>query len=110
MQKKAPDNELLRLAIITLLISSMFGILYYFPEGETFDSVSMGAVLAVIARTMLYAPFPIFALYLISLGLNSRYKKRRSFPKLQAFLYDLGILLTVFIIFLASIFIFLFGF
>ena len=104
MKQKQMNNELLRLAIITLLIACMFGILQYYPEGKTFDSIEMGVLLKVVASTMLYAPFPIFVIYLILLGLNSRYDKKRVYFKLQAFFYDLGIFLTVFIILLATLF------
>ncbi len=104
MKQKQINDELLRLAIITLLIACMFGILQYFPEGKTFDSMGIGVVLKVVALTMLYAPLPIFAIYLILLGLNSRYEKKRVYLKLQSFFYDLGIFLTVFIIILATLF------
>jgi len=95
------ENELLRLAIITLLVASMFGILQYFPDGKTFDSIGMGFIFKVIASTMLYATFPTFALYLTFLGLNSRFKKKINFMRLQAFFYDLGIFLMVVIIMFA---------
>lgn len=104
VEYKETDSELMRLAIITLLIAGMFGILQVFPEGKTFDSVGIGMILKVIASTMLYAPFPIFAIYVMLLGLNSRYEKGRNFIKTQAFFYDLGIFLTTFIIILATLF------
>src|SRR3989344_3621934 len=66
MEEKQINGELLRLAIITLLIASIFGILQYFPEGKTFDTISIGVVLKVIASTILYATFPIFAILFIS--------------------------------------------
>ena len=101
MKKKLANNELLRLAILTLLIAAMFGILQYFPKGETFDKIGIGVVLKVIASTMLKATFPIFAMYIILLGLNLRYEKKREYPKLQSFFYDLGIYFTTFIIILS---------
>ena len=105
MEEKQINGELLRLAIITLLIASIFGILQYFPEGKTFDTISIGVVLKVIASTILYATFPIFAIYLMFLGLNSRYEKKKNFIKAQTFFYDLGIFLTTFIIIFAILFI-----
>lgn len=105
IESKESDNELLRLAIITLLIAAMFGILQYF-QGKTFDTMSMDVILKVVALVMLKATFPIFAIYLILLGLNSRYEKNRIYPRLQAFFYDLGIFLTTFVIILASLFYF----
>ena len=45
MEEKQLNGELLRLAIVTLLIASMFGILQYFPEGKTFDTVGIGVAL-----------------------------------------------------------------
>jgi hypothetical protein len=104
IELKESDNELMRLAIITLLVAAMFGILQIYPDGKTFDTMSIGVVLKVVASTMLYAPFPIFIIYLILLGLNTRYGKNRAYPKLQAFFYDLGIFLTTFIFILASLF------
>lgn len=104
MEEKQTNNELLRLAIITLLVATMFGILQIYPDGKTFDTMSIGVVLKVVASTMLYAPFPIFIIYLILLGLNTRYEKSRTYPKLQSFFYDLGIFLTTFIFILASLF------
>ncbi|MFH1152061.1 MAG: hypothetical protein V1788_02975 [Nanoarchaeota archaeon] len=104
MKQKQINDELLRLAIIILLIVCIFGVLQYYPEGKTFDSIGLGVVLKVVASTMLYAPFPIFAIYLILLGLNSRYEKKRVYLKLQSFFYDLGIFLTVFIIILVTLF------
>lgn len=104
MEEKQINNDLLRLAVITLLIASMFGILQYFPEGKTFDTIGMGVILKVVASTMLYAPFPIFVIYLIILGLNSRYEKSRTYFRLQSFFYDLGIFLTTFIIVFVSFF------
>lgn len=71
MEEKQINYELLRLAIITLLVAVMFGILQIYPDGKTFDTMSMGVVLKVVASTMLYAPFPIFVIYLILLGLNT---------------------------------------
>jgi len=105
MDEKQINGELLRLAIITLLIASMFGILQYFPEGKTFDTLGMGATLKVIASTMLYFPFPIFILYLLLLGLNLRYDKEGNFLKAKAIVYDLGIILTTFIITLSALFV-----
>ncbi|MDD5331433.1 MAG: hypothetical protein PHE43_01240 [Candidatus Nanoarchaeia archaeon] len=97
MEQKQTNDELLRLAIITLLVACMFGVLQYFPEEKTFD-LGIDVVLKVVASTMLLAPFPIFVIYLIILGLNLRYKKKRTFLKSQAFFYDFGIALTIFII------------
>lgn len=105
VEPKENDNELMRLAIITLLIVAMFGILQYF-QGMTFDTISTDVILKVVALVMLKATFPIFAIYLILLGLNTRYEKNRNYPKLQAFFYDLGIFLTTFVIILASLFYF----
>ncbi len=82
----------------------MFGVLQYYPKGETFDSIGLEIILKVVASTILYAPFPIFSIYLILLGLNSRYEKKRVYFKLQKAFYDLGIVLTVFIIILAALF------
>jgi hypothetical protein len=102
---KESDNELMRLAIITLLIAAMFEILQYF-QGTTFDTINTDVILKVVALVMLKATFPIFAIYLILLGLNTRYEKNRTYPKLQAFFYDLGLFLTTFVIILASLFYF----
>ncbi|MFZ5955662.1 MAG: hypothetical protein ACOYT4_04500 [Nanoarchaeota archaeon] len=104
LELKEKDNELMKLAIITLLVAVMFGILQIYPDGKIFDTIGIGVVLKVVASTMLYAPFPIFLIYLILLGLNTRYEKSRTYPKPQAFFYDLGIFLTTFIFILASLF------
>lgn len=105
--KEYINKELLRLAVITILIAGIFGILQYFPEGKTFASLEMGVILKVVALTMLYAAFPIFALYLLFLGINLRYEKGKKYPNAQSFFYDLGIFITTFIIVLSLLIFFL---
>ena len=88
------NNEALRLAVIALLIALTFGILQHYGE-QTFDSVGMDIILKVSAIVFLYVLVPLSTLYLVLMGVNLRYHKRRIFSKLQFFFYDLNIALAV---------------
>ena len=103
MKKKEIDNELLRLAIITLLVATMFGVLQYFGD-KTFETIGIDAILKTVALVLLKVPFLIFIFYVILMGLNLRYEKRKEFLKLKAFIYDLGIDMTIFVICFAILF------
>ncbi|MFA5992353.1 MAG: hypothetical protein WC796_01460 [Candidatus Pacearchaeota archaeon] len=97
LTEKKINIELLRLAIIALLVASMFGVLQYF-QNNTIDALGVDALLKVVAIVLFKAPFLLFITYVIVLGLSLRYENKNSFPKVQAYLYDLGIFLTSFLI------------
>ncbi len=104
MTKDWLNEEMLRLAIIALLVAIIFGILQYFPEDKKFEVIEMGVTLKVIAIVMLKTVMPLtFGVYLMFLGLNSRYNTINKFKKLQEFFYNLGIDLTIFVILFSSL-------
>ena len=88
---------MLRLAVITLLIGIMFGILQYFPPEKTFETIGMGAILKGRAISFFYVVMPCFVIYLIFLGFNARYKRTINLSAPQEFFYDLGISLIIYI-------------
>ena len=104
--KESTDKEMLKLTVITVLMVSMFGILQYFPEGRTFDSIEIGLFLKGIALIMLQVSLPIFSLYLIFLGINLQGEKSK-YPNAQSLFYELGIFSTTFTILFTIMFFFL---
>ena len=94
------NHETLRLAIVALLIAIIFGLLQIFPEGKTFENVSLGAILKAISLSALPITLPFFGIYVLLIAHNMRYKKNKSLLKLQHLFYDLGVFLTIFMTFL----------
>jgi hypothetical protein len=96
--KKETDKEILRLAVVTLLISSIFYILNYFSEWIPADQVTLDVFLKIISTVSFKFVFPIFLIYLVLLGLTLKKGKRKNLEKGKEYFYALGIDLTFFIL------------